>query len=337
MKSILTILLSFQICFALGQSFNVSTNDISLDIKELIKPATKIELTHAVKYKSEIYCFFKEVKKGNSRRDIKFCFVFSDSGKDLKKIEVPKEIQNTSYFDLFVKNDSVFAKTDMESESFYFDIEKSKWIKTKNVDDLIFEDEIFYVYSLDFGEWGGKTWFKDKKTEIEYAIEATTPLINKIDTTYFLTSELKVLKIKNPLALNKCTDDITYENIEKDGKYATWHGKPIGYEIVYEDTTSQDYFDFSYRPHIVCSFVWDDELLHIYETETVTFIAKTVNNSMMTIQKIGSNLRFYNWYYSYRSKIQTDGRQLLKFKINGKYGLLEINGQNINFYKLILK
>ena len=337
MKVILTIILSFQICFALGQSFNVTTKDISLNIIELIKPATKVELTHAVKYKDKFYCFFKEVKKNNLRQDIKFCFVFSNGGNNLKKIEIPNDIQNTVYYDLFVKNDMVFAKTYMNNKTFYFDIQKSKWVKTKNADDLIFEDEIFYVYSLDFGEWGGKTWFKDKKTELEYAIEATTPLVNKINTTYYLTSSIQVLKIKNPLTLNKCNNDLTYENIKKDAKYASWYGKPIGFETLYKDTTARDYFDFSYKPHIVSSFVWQNELLHIYETETVTYIAKVGNNSIKTIQKIGDKLRFYDWYYSYRSKIQKNGQQLLKFKTDNGFGLMEINGQEINTYNFILK
>jgi len=304
MKILLIIITLFQFCFTFGQTFGVTNKNIELDIKELIKPATKVELTHAVKYKGEFYCFFEEVKKDNLSRDIKFCFVFSDTSKNLKKIEVPTAIQNTVYYDLFVKDDKVFVKTYMDSETFCFDIHKSKWVKKKNAADLIFEDEKFYVYSLDFGEWGGKTWFKDKKTELEYEIEVTTPLVNKIETTYYLT---------------------------------TWYGKQIGFEIVYKDTTTRDYFDYSYRPYIVSSFVWQNELLHIYETDTVTYIAKTENNKIKTIQKIGNKLSFYDWHYSYRSKIQTDGRQLLKFKTNNKFGLIEINGLDINTYNLILK
>lgn len=337
MKNILTIILSFQICLALGQSFIVTTKDISLDIKELIKPATKIELTHAVKYKEQFYCFFKEVKKYNSRRDIKFCFVFSNGGTDIKKIEIPNDIQNSFYYDLFIKYDKVLAKTYMDSNTFYFDSEISKWVKIENADDLIFEDEKFYVYSLDFGEWGGKTWFKDKKTELEYAIEVTTPLVNKIDTTYYLTNSFQILKIKNPLTLNKCSNDHTYENIEKNAKFTSWYGKPIGFEILYKDTTARDFFDFSYKPHIVSSFVFQNEMLHIYETETVTYIAKADNNSIKTIQKIGDKLKFFDRYYSYRSKIQKNGQQLLKFKTDNGFGLMEIIGLEINTYNLILK
>lgn len=336
--TIFTLTLSCGNGHSFRQTFNTTSVNIDLDIKELIKPATKVELTHAVKYKDEFYCFFEEVKKDNSRRDIKFCFIFSDTGKNLRKIKVPDDVQNTVYYDLFVKNDNIFVKTYMDSKTFYFDNKKSKWVKTKNAEDLIFEDEKFYVYSLDFGEWGGKTWFKDKQTGIEYAIEATTPLVNKINTTYYLTNSFKVLKIENPLNLNKCDNDVTYENIKKDAKYASWYGKPIGFEIVYKDTTSRDYFDFSYRPHIVSSFVWQNELLHIYETDTATYITKADNNSIKPIQKIISKkIRFYDWHYSYRSRIQKDGQQLLKFKTDNKFGLLEINGQDINTYNLILK
>jgi hypothetical protein len=74
--------------------------------------------------------------------------------------------------------------------------------------------------------------------------EATTPLVNKIDTTYYLTNSFKILKIKSPLLLNKCQNEVTYENIDKIGKYPYWYGKHIGYQEIYRDTTF-NYFDTS--------------------------------------------------------------------------------------------
>ena len=140
---ILALIMSCNNKHSFGESFNTTSININLDIKELIKPATKVELTHAVKYKDEFYCFFKEVKNDNSRRDIKFCFVFSETGNGLKKIEVPDDVQNTVYYDLFVKNDKVFLKTYMDSKTFYFDSKRPKWINTKNGEDwfLHFQDK----------------------------------------------------------------------------------------------------------------------------------------------------------------------------------------------------
>lgn len=322
-----------------GQSFNITAANIDLEIKGVIKPADNVLLTHAVKYKDKFYCFFREFREDNANRNQKFCFVFSKTGNNLKRIEVPDEIQNTAYYDLFVKNEKLFVKTYLNEKTFYYNSKRLKWIRTKNSDDLIFEDENFFVYSLDFGEWGGKTWFRDKKTKAEYLIESTTPLVNKIGSIYYLTKSFEVLKIENPFDLNKCDDDVTYKNIKKDAKFAYWYGKPIGFEVVYRDTTTNySYlFDHSYEPYIVSSFAWKNDLFHIYETDTATYIAKTVDNLIKPIQKIGEKMSFYNWYNSYRSKIQEDGKQVLKFRVDNDFGLMEINGQEIKIYYLLLK
>ena len=86
--------------------------------------------------------------------------------------------------------------------------------KIDKTDDLIFEDEKYLVYSLKFLANGVENLVQRKKTGQEYVLEATTPLVNKIDSTYYLTNPFRVLKITNPKLLNKCSDDITYENIK---------------------------------------------------------------------------------------------------------------------------
>lgn len=326
----------FSYC-AFGQYIKTSSTKIELKIKDLIKPATEVELTHAVHYRNEFYCFFKEVLKNNDRREINFCFAFSNDGKNLRKIEIPKDFVSSIYHDFFVKNDTLYLKSYMEGESYFFNIEKYKWVKTKTIDDLIFEDEMYSVFALDFGEWGGKTWFKDKKTSVEYEIELSSPIINKIDSTYYISGRNFVYKIDKPKLLNECDEEVTYKNIEKNGKYTTWYGKSIGYERIYKDTTEQNIFDNQFIPHIVSSFVWQNELLHIYVTKTETFVARIDKNAIIPIQTIGTKQRFFNWVNSYRCKIQKDGSQLLKFRSQNKFGLITLNGENIDTYYLIFK
>ena len=295
--------------------FSLYQDTIFVDIKG--------EMTHALKYHDKFYVLFEQrvLKYGGHGK--RWLYVFAN-GQIERTLECPKKM-DAVYWDFFVKNDSIILKQYMDDVHFYFDTLKFTWIEIDKADDLIFEDEKFYVYSLDFGEWGGKTWFKDKKTGKEYAIEATTPLVNKIDTTYYLTNSFKVLKIENPLNLNKCEDDVTYENIETSNKYYSWYSKPIGFDIVYQDTT-YDYFDFSYHPRIVSSFVWQNELLHIYETDTATYIAKIESNSIKPIQKIVEKFSFYDWYYSYRCKNLKGNNELLKFRTKDEqlFGLMEI-------------
>ncbi|MBW6482703.1 MAG: hypothetical protein K0B10_06545 [Vicingaceae bacterium] len=307
------------IYFESGYSLHQDT--IHVDIKG--------EMTHALKYHDKFYVLFKQrvLKYGGYGK--RWLYIFSN-GQLERIIDCPKEMR-TVYLDFYAKNDSLILKPYMDKQSYYFDLTNYRWTKIDKTDDLIFEDEKFQVYSLDFGEWGGKTWFKEKKTGQEYVLEATTPLVNKIDSTYYLTNSFRVLKIENPRLLNECSDDITYENIESSGKSYSWYGEPIGFDIVYQDTTI-DYFDFNYKPHIVSSFVLDKDLLHIYETDTATYIARHKRNSIEPIQKIADNISFYNWHYSYRCSNFNGNNELLKFRTKNEqtFGLLEMIDQEIH-------
>lgn len=305
--------------------FSLCLDTIFVDIKG--------EMKHALKYHDKFYVLFEQKVLKYGGHGKRWLYIFSNE-KIEKVLECPKKM-DAVYWDFFVKNDSIILKQYMDNLHFYFDTQNFTWIEIDKADDLIFEDERFYVYSLDFGEWGGKTWFKDKKTETEYAIEATTPLVNKIDTTYYLTNSFKILKIENPLNLNKCKNNVSYRNIEKKGMHYSWYGKPIGFEIIFQDTT-YDYFDFSYHPYIVTSFVWQNELLHIYETDTTAYIAKTENYSIKPLQKICENLNFYDYYCSYRCKNLNGNNELLKFRTKDEklFGLMEIIGNKIHIHYL---
>ena len=295
--------------------FSICQDTISVNIKG--------DMTHALKYHDKFFMLFEQrvLRYGSHGR--RWLYIFSN-GKIERIVDIPKKM-NAGYWDFFVKNDSIIIKQYMGEPHFLFNTQDYTWEEIDKVDDLIFEDEKFHVYSLNFGEWGGKTWFKDKKTGIEYLIEATTPLINRIDTTYYLTNSFSVLKIENPLQLNICNDDVTYENIRTEGRYYSWYGQPIGFDVVYKDTIF-NYLDYSYKSHIVSSFTWQDELLHIYETDTATYIAKIENNEIKAIQEIGKELSFYNWHYSYRCRNLNGKSVLLKFNTKDEYsfGLMDI-------------
>ena len=308
-------------CVVYDSGFSICQDTIFVNIKG--------DMTHALKYHDKFYVLFEQrvLKYGGHGK--RWLYIFSNE-KIERIVDVPKKM-NAVYGDFFVKNDSIIIKQYMGEPHFFFNTQNYTWEEIDKVDDLIFEDEKFHVYSLNFGEWGGKTWFKDKKTGVEYLIEATTPLINKIDTTYFLTDTYNVLKIENPLNLNKCDDkDITYENIRNSQKYFSWYGEPIGFDMIYSNLDTiyikNDVFVLSEDINIISSFVWKNELLHVYKTDTATYIAKIENNEIKTIQEIGKELSFYNCYYSYRCRNLNGKSELLKFntKDEQSFGLMDI-------------
>jgi hypothetical protein len=288
------------------------------------------KLTHALKYQNKYYVLFEEfVKHSYGGYEKRWLYIFSN-GKFEQKVDLPKSMDVT-YLDFYVENDTLILKPYMRDVSYYLNTQTFKWVILKKTDDLIFEDKNYLVYSLDFGEWGGKTWFKDKKTGYEYEIESTTPLVTKVDTNYYLTNSYQIFKIVSPLLLNRCNDDVTYEKIEKSGKCYVWYGNPIGFERYYRDTTFCP-FEFKYKPSIVSSIVMDNKFLQVYETDSATYLAKIVNDSILPIQKIAENLRFFNMYESYRCRNNSSSNELLKFETEDKQftGLLDIVDKNIH-------
>jgi hypothetical protein len=287
-------------------------------------------MTHALNYQNKTYILFEQILLKYGGYGKRWLYVLSN-GQFNKVADCPKEIEST-YLDFYVKNNKLVIKPYMNMPSFYFDLKTRKWNKLDDteLDDLIFEDEKFLVYSLDFGEWGGKTWFKEKKTGQEYIINVTTPLVNKIDSSYYLTNSFKVIKIDNPLLLDKCSPDITYENIEATNEYYGHTLKSREFNVIYEDTTFNEY-GYKYIPHIISSYVNDNQLRHIYEIDSAVYLATNNRNSIAPFQKIIENVSFYNWYFSYRLKNQNGQNELLKFstKNDQLFGLLELNEKEI--------
>lgn len=191
-------------------------------------------MTHALEFNENYYVLFEQpVTKYGGYGKRWLCII--SNNKLEKIIDCPKNME-TIYLDFYVQNGQIILKPYMDQHSYIFNIKNYKWKKNNETDDLIFADSDFYVYSLDFGEWGGKTWFKDKKTGIQYVTESTTPLVNKIGNSYFSSNSFQVLKIKNPKELKKCHPDVTYENIEKTGNSHSWYSESKGDEIIYGDT-----------------------------------------------------------------------------------------------------
>jgi len=297
-------------------------------IQDSISISVNGEMTHALQFQDKYYVLFEQrlMKYGGYGK--RWLYIFSNIQLE-RVIDCPEQMQ-TVYLDFYMQNDTIILKPYMDKQSYYFDNINFKWNKIDKTDDLIFEDSDFYVYSLNFGEWGGKTWFKDKKTGSQYVLESTTPLINKIDNSYYLTNSFQVLRINNPKELTKCDSDVTYENIQKTGKNYSWYSQSKGYEVIYKDE-KLDYFDFSYHPRIVSSFVFNNELLHIYETDTASFLSRIANNKIKPFEKILDDAMFFNWHFSYRCKNLNGINELLKFNIKSDqiYGLITIKGNKI--------
>ncbi len=108
-----------------AQTFNVCIDTLFLDVKDIARPASRIKLTHVVKFDNNYYCFFEEQGLYGFRLKNKHFLVVSDTGEILKNIVVPKEIQHKkiTYKPFFTSNLEFFIPELEGDNKFLTDIE----------------------------------------------------------------------------------------------------------------------------------------------------------------------------------------------------------------------
>jgi hypothetical protein len=280
-------------------------------------------------YKDDFYCYFKTDNDRFSSGSNHHFYVIAKDGQIKSKIEVPQKLQ-TFYYDLYIKNDTIFTTEYYNHNTFYLDKKNNRWIETKKGIDLYYEDQEYAIYSLDFGEWGGVTWFKNKQTEKQFEIGATSPIINKLGTSYYATIGNAVLKIDNPEMLDESKDLYTYqkavlnERFRREGSNAT-----NGTETIFK-YVNDNYFNPTFS--LATSFVSNDKLYHVYKDSISTKIGTIENKKLIPYYEFESEIKPFQWYYDTRNPIQNNNFQSFQFRTDKDhvYGIIEIHKNDVS-------
>lgn len=299
------------------------------------------DLRKAILFHNNFYLMFETDRKNTTQR-FKSMIVLDKKGEFSKKIFVPDEFKDISYYDLSVDNDSLFVKeTQFEESTFALNENESELKPIKKKEFKSFKDKNYNVYVIDNGEFGGTTFFQNKTTKEVYEIRSTPTIINKIDSSYYLTSSgtsfvdfANVIKINNPSQLQKSRLEF--------GRHSGSHYNK-GEEIIL-DTTGL---------FISSSFVLKEKLLHIYTTAKGTYLGEIRNRKMKSLYKFDFIFdAFLNQQYEngvqifsciihdekYKKWINSsfkpfDENDKLK-TIYNKGAIMIINGNNITFHVL---
>lgn len=318
-----------------AQTFKVTVDTLFLNIKDIARPGTRVDLTHAVKYKDKYYCFLEEKGLYSFKIKTKYFLIISNNGTILNNIDVPDEIRNTVYFDFFIRDNRLLAKTDLGHESFYFDLIKMDWTKIKEVDDRVYEDTNFAIVYLDFGEWGHSTWFIDKKTQKEYVLGTCGTTVNLLDGKYYLTNGTEIREIENPLNLKLCDSANSYQIVEKETKFHEGSNSFIGSKVIYKDTTLSPWSFKEPQKTIITSFVTNNQLFQLFSDSISTFIGKIENQKLIPVQNIGKKYSAFNRPYSFRGNNLDNDSRFLKFSENNNtFGFIEIQNSIIAIHYL---
>lgn len=282
-----------------------------------------------IKSNDKYYCYFKIDNDDFNRDSNQNFYILDKNGKTLSQIDVPEEIQ-TFYYDLYVKNDTIFTTEYYNHDTFFLDEKNEKWEKTEKGIDLYYEDNHYTVYSLDLGEWGGTTWFKDKQSNKQYEIGATTPIVNSFNSSYYLTESHSILKIHAPLKMDLSKQPYDYKKDVLDEKYfregsSSTNGATVVFKKEAENLENPTF-------SIATSFISNSKLYHLYRDSLATKIGTLVENELIPIYTFKSKIKPIVWYYDTRNRIQNNKHQTVQFLTEKEnvYGIIEIDEKGLN-------
>lgn len=181
----------------------------------------------------------------------------------------------------------------------YADIESQQWSDTVSRVKLFFENEDYLVIGTSMGEFGGSIIFSDKKSDLNYFLNCTDPLMVNFKNGYYYVTEqfcgvsygrTRILKIKDPTSLIKFNrNDLPKTQRQRDSvkRANSDFIKQLNNKIVLIDTsnvTASVFYPYKGRDYLVYSAM--NEGYNRFDEIDTTFLGEIVNGSLITLDTI---------------------------------------------------
>lgn len=250
---------------------------------------------HSIYYKESYYVFYKTTTHPYSNH----LYKIPNSGETVLELTIPEKIKEWNYFEFFRRDDSIYVVNNWDVCYAVRNIDTDEWIKSKPVNNILFENQDFEVYGTCSGEFGGSILFLDKNNDTIYSSLSICPMVvNQIENTFYITNYMghfdgfsDVLKIEDPRKISARHKDSTYST--PFGETFTTNGTEFLFDTI-------GFF-------IPTSFNLNGKLVHYYSTEEGSFIGVLENQTMNQIYQ------FEKPIYPFYQSTLADGSQLLNF------------------------
>lgn len=311
----LSIIGTLSFTSALAQEIEVTIDTLNINIRGRSGPA--------IKFQDNYYLYYNADNSNYSSQPTVNFYIANTLNTSIKQVFVPDDLQQ-SYYDLYTRNDSIFTTEYWDRNTYFLD--KDQWKQTKKSDDIMYEDGAYSVASLDHGEWGGCTWFRNKITKKEYEIGVINPIITIIKDTYYLTTYDGIYQVNDPTRLKQSESRYApRQQNQKRTKYSSTSFQ--GVQTIFNNHLTEEQYKYA----LVTSFVIHEKLYHIYSDSLGTYIGIIENEVMQPIYTFKDKIRLSRWRYHDRYRTSKFGSQSIQFYSSDEKlsGLMEINGQNI--------
>lgn len=313
MKHILILIAFLSTGFCYGQKLNIKIK------KDTVRVNIKGQVSSSLLIKDRYYCFFVEPVR-TAYGFLKKFYILSLDGKVEQEIKVPLEVMKEFYYHMHFRNDSIIVTTDAEKNTLYLDLKKNAFIKIKDQDSFVYQDEKYYVTSSCSGEWGGTIYFRSKKDSKTYEASSTCPiLVNRINDNYYVTNYMghmmgfaSILEIDDPLKMK-----VTY----KGSMGVRESNSTLGVKNLLDTT----------ELYIPASFVNNGHVYHFYSDDKSTKLAFLQNRKLVTAYDFKGKL-----YLSYQEQFSPD-RQFLVFDTDkdNVFGFVDIVDDEMRIHYFI--
>ena len=341
----------------LADQFFLLEDTVLIDDAIFISPISTLEMIWAAKYQGFYFCIFRDVLIYEHWICKNRLLVFSEDGKEVEEVDLPYELKNDHYADLFVRHDTLFLKPyHCEQNGYYFDMELWKWQPLEVISDVIYEDNQYNIAYIDMGEWGVYTWFmekpSEKKTKVnQYIMAQYISRIIKKDNVYYFIHGHKVdtlISLKGKAQL--CENNHTYEAVVRDGyKYlyslGSWRSEdsltttPVPTFFQFEGSSDiEGWGEKIYDTLFYNAFLTDNQLYYVVNTKENTYIAQLKDDKLHNIVDFGRRYDFFKWYNSNRGLNEAPNQCFLLFRENeNSFGVMEIQDKLIHIRHFIHK
>ena len=149
-----------------AQQFKVVEDTVMINAADYISPISDFTMKWATKYRGYYFCIFLEQHIYGYWISKHRLLVISENGKDIVEVSLPKDFQRNYYGDLFVRHDTLYLRPYQhcdEQRGYYFDMDVWQWVPVEVISNVIYDDDLYNVATIDVGEWGSYTWFMEKK------------------------------------------------------------------------------------------------------------------------------------------------------------------------------
>ena len=337
------------------QQFMVIHDTVLINAADYFDPISTVSLGWVAKYQDWYFCIFEEMDIYETWKRQNVMLAISLDGKEIRKVEMPS-CGLGPYGDFFVRDRELIVKpyyTERKGEGYIFDEKDWSWKQNNSISDIIYEDNLYSVAFMNYGEWGDYTWFIKKSNKAQYLQTECYSRIIRLDSVYYFVHPDRIDSVSISDTMGKYCDYHYYRYYNSEMwafERKMFRNNSSLLEHFAPEKPQPSVFKFQGKtdslrwiwPRIVYDTVFNqafsvgNRLYGIVSSPQKTFLAKTKQGRLQEVLDFGCKYKFIHKGDCYRGVNIANNKCLLPFEESYYHtGIMEVEDSVIRIRHLI--